>query len=225
MPETPQTFDLSSLAEANYLRHRSKRYLAGLGGGLAFVAFLAIDFSGVRFAASPLPLSERYFFAAIGTLMGYLCLSLGWVPFRYWAPPPVAMSVSSEGLDFLLRTGRHIRVPWRREALRIELLERVVRSGKDQTGAYRIWVMWGRGDFELVWRRIVPLVYTTELGLQRVLEEATSQHLSVERFDPARSLSLVSTVSRTAYIISRERAGVNMASGHPGRPNFHGIAS
>jgi hypothetical protein len=206
MTETPQTFDLTSLAEANYLRHRFKRYLVGLSGAGIYVALLAFLVESGLTADSSVAVSVSYTAVAVGILVGYLCLSIASVPFRYWAPPPVAMSVSSEGLDFLLRTGRHIRVPWRRDALRIGLLERVVRSGKDQTAAYRIWVMWGRGDFELVWRRVVPLIYTTEEGLHRVLEEARNQHLSVKRYD-GKSLSLVPAVSATTYVISRSAYG------------------
>lgn len=200
------TFDLSPLSRANYSRHRFKRYLVGLCGGVAFLALLTLGITGILTAVSLLPVYERYFFAAVGALVGYLCLSLAWVPVRYWAPPPVAMSVSSKGLDFLLGSGSRIHVPWERNSLRIELLERVLQPGLGQEMAHRIWVMWGRGDFEIVWRTVVPLVYTTEEGLRRVLEEARNQYLSVERVDHAKSLSLVSTVSRTAYIISRKGA-------------------
>jgi hypothetical protein len=197
-------FDLTALSEVNYMRHRVKRYIVGSCGCIAFVALLFLGVSGILTAVPFLPLYERYFFTAVGALIGYLCLSLAWVPFRYWAAPPVALSVSSNGLDFLLRSGRRIDVAWKRDSLRIELLERVSQHGLGQDTDYRIWVMWARGDFELVWRRVVPLTYTSEAGLHRVLDEARNQHLSVRRIDHSKSLSMFPTVSRTAYIISRE---------------------
>lgn len=200
------TFDLTPLSEANYIRHRFKRYLVGVAGCAAFVALLALGIAGIFVAVSSLPVYERYFFATVGALIGYLCLSLAWIPFRYWAVPPVAMTVSSNGLDFLFRSGSRILVPWERNSLRIELLERVMPHKHAPEAAYRIWVMWGRGDFEFVWRRVVPLVYTSEGGLQRVLEEARTRRLSVRRVDRAKALSLVPTVSRTAYIVSRDAA-------------------
>jgi hypothetical protein len=197
-------FDFAPRSEANYTRHRFKRYLVGVGGCVAFAALVALGVTGILTAVSILPASERYFFTGVAVLIGYLCLSLAWVPFRYWAAPPVALSVGSTGLDFTLKSGRHVRVPWDRDSLRIELLERVTKTRRGEETDHRIWVMWGRGDFEIVWRRVVPLTYSSEGALQRVLEEARSQHLSVERVDHARSLSMSPDTSRTAYIISRE---------------------
>lgn len=206
VPEEGQaaSFDLTSLSEENYIRHRFKRYLVGVGGCIVCAALLALGISAVFTGGSLLPAYLRYFMAAEAVLFGYLCLSLCWVPFRYWAAPPVALSVSSKGLDFLLKNGSRIHVPWEREDLRIQLLERVALDGRARGADYRIWVMWGPGDFKFVWRRVVPLTYTSEGALRRVLEEARNQHVYVKRYDNAKTLSLVPTVSRTAYDISRE---------------------
>ncbi len=200
--EQVDTFNLVSLSEENYIRHRFNRYIVGLAGCMEYAASLALGINGILTGVSVLPAYERYYFAAVAALAGYLPLALAWVPFRYWAAPPVALSVSSKGLDFLLRSGSRIHVPWDRDSLKIELLERVIQHGRGREMNYRIWVMWGRGDFKLLWRRVVPLTYTSEGGLHRILEEARNQHVSVERIDHVTTLSMLPTVSRTAYIIT-----------------------
>lgn len=196
------TFDLASISDENYLRHRFKRYLVAVAGSLVLAGMLALGVSGILTAVPILPVYERYFFAAMLIFVGYFCLALAWVPYRYWARPPVALSVGPLGIDFILRSGRRIHVPWARDAGMIELLERVTQHGRGRGAAYRIWVVWGTGDWEFMWRQVVPLTYTTEAAFRRVLEEARNHHLHVKRFDPPHALSLVPTVSRTVYVVS-----------------------
>ena len=199
----PEAFNLTQLSEENYARHRTKRYVIGVSGILVFILVVAYTIEGAFNAVAILGDFDRVFFVIAAALEGYLLFSLAWVPFRYWAPPPVALSVGPQGMDFTLKSGRRIHVPWDRDVGSIELLERVVPQGNPQESSFRIWVMWGPGDFERAWRRIVPLTYVPEAALRAVLEEAHTHDVSVELVEHAKSLSLVPTASRTAYVISR----------------------
>ena len=209
MTET-HTFDLSQLSEANFRRHRFARFLIGLSGWILFVFPIALTVYLFYNATLLLQVYGKYFFVGVGTLFGYLCLALAWLPVRYWARPPVALSVSSAGLDFWTRSGKWLRVPWRQEgALPIELEERVYPPGAPNEAAYSIWVKWGRIDSLLVWRRLVPLTYTTEAGFHRVLQEARAQGLPIERFDSSRGSAFPTktpALSATVYRIARASA-------------------
>jgi hypothetical protein len=187
---TQSWIDLTPHSEANFRRHRTRRLAIAILGCCCFCALAGLGFVAVLTATSPLSLGVRYIFLAIGFLLGYLCLSLAWVPFRYWAPPPVALSVTSQGLDFRLMQGNQVHIPWNRGSLRIELLARAIRENGPVEASHRMWVMWGRGDFELMWRRVVPLTYVPPSVFERVLEEARAQNLSIERIDSRRSIGL-----------------------------------
>lgn len=204
------TFDLRQLSEANYRRHRLARFLVALGGSLLFVLPIALTVE-LFYVATPLLLTYgKYFFVAVGVFVGYLCLAIAWLPVRYWARPPVTLSVSSVGLNFEFRSGNWLRVPWTKQgALPIELEERVYPPGVPDEATYSIWVKWGRTDALLIWHRLVPLTYTTAAGFQRVLQEARTQGLTIERFEAARRSSFptrVRALSGTVYRIARVSA-------------------
>jgi hypothetical protein len=166
--------------------------------------FAAIFAFGVMIVLTPSPyvaLPERIFFASVGMLAGFLTFSIFWIPTRFWAPPPVSLSVSPQGLGFRLRDGRQLTRSWDTSTLWIELLRRTGPSPLPAEADYRLWVTRGDTDYRLAWRRVVPLTYLTEAAFDSVLHAAEDAHVSVERVDSARSLSLLKPVTKTAFVI------------------------
>ena len=146
-----------------------------------FLGLIAIGILGILCAVPYLPMVERYFFAGVGAVIGYLCFFLFWFPYRSWARPPIAFEVSTDGLDFWVTSGRRTHVPWSSESLRIELLEGPERA--HPSGATnRIWLVQGPADFIWPWRRIVPL--------KRPSTTPSTPRVSLSSLSPAPSSAL-----------------------------------
>lgn len=194
--------DIAALSSANYRRHRVLRYVSALAGFALFGLLVGLGAWGLYHDTPNLFFATRVFILACSIFLGYLCVMVAWIPFRYFGPSPVGMSVDSRGLEFSDSRGRRKFVSWSSGALHLELLARTLSEGRPNEAAFRLWFIPTRGDLYCIWRRLVPLTYLPGQLFEQVLAQAASAHLSIERVENARSGSLVPTLSRTAFLIT-----------------------
>jgi hypothetical protein len=162
--------------------------------------------SGVLAAVPYLSNPVRYLFLAVALWVAYFLLTLAWIPFRFWASPPVGVSADARGLTFRLRDGRRMEVNWKTESLWIEILKRTGPTISETGAAWRLWIIKSDWDNRLLWRKVVPLVYTTEAEADAVLQAAGHAGMSIKNVETAHSLSMVRQSKRTAFLITSPKA-------------------
>ena len=170
--------DLRSLSDTNYRRHRGWRYASALVGCATLVGLVAVGVEGLWVAVPLLLAPSRYFTAACLGIVGYLCFTLAWIPYRFLAPPPIGITVNRHELVFLNRTGKRTKLRLDRGAIWMELLERTGPS-VPREAAYRLWLIRGDIDYALAWRRITPLTYLTATESESIRKAAEAAGLSI----------------------------------------------
>ncbi len=179
-PPTSGDFELRGLSDFNYRRHRRSRWaVILLGVGSVAVLWWAADTAIVIALTRSEPLSFEG--AAVAVFGSLIALIFGVsVPYRFLAPPPLHLSVRTEGLRFECRRGRSRLVRWTGPQFAIQLADREGVAGVPEEAWFRLRVI-GR-DILYFWQPVIPVTYLTKDAMLGVLAGAQHAGLKIETF-------------------------------------------
>jgi hypothetical protein len=173
-------FDLAAVGNLHSARRRRYRglFCAAAGCGVAVFAVLAtllVTLSSFRWT-----LAALWVAGLVGCLPVYLLLLVGSQAFRYLAPPPSAISISTQGLEFRFPKRRRMSVDWPVSRPGLELTSRRPDLSRPHETECRLYLH-RREDIIRFWRRILPDSYLTEEAFDSLLRFASAAGCGIER--------------------------------------------
>jgi len=193
-------FDLAALSEANFQRHRGVR-AASLVCAAAILG--ALWWMGYSVYTTPGSSQGGYAetFLAVDVLFSATTFMLALRVYRSLMRPPIGLVVDANGLTFELPNGSMRIMAWNSRFDQMMLYVGDATSGGPDTSRCLIEVRQRTLDWELPWRKTVPITYLPVEAAKRILESVEKTGLEVVKRENARVLSLNRGTHGTSYTI------------------------
>jgi len=133
---------------------------------------------------------------AAGLFIAGLTFAMVLYPYRYWARPPVELSIGPDGLGFHLASGRNLELKWSNSTSRIAIVLREDDPDIPVYARFRLFIDKDGLDAKLPWRRVIPLVYVPKQALDSILAHAESAGLGISTTDVTFALTFQSSMRK-----------------------------